>query len=143
MHLPTLSLALICSFACLAFPGLTGARPQTVLYLYPADSQTQIEASDIYRRSSINRAGRSPSSIRYDQLPDEFTCPMHPEVKSKTPGKCPKCGMELVPISMNSAMDCQLKLTSTPARVMPKERVRLDFAIFNSRTGEQVKQFGL
>jgi hypothetical protein len=26
-----------------------------------------------------------------------YTCPMHPEVVSKTPGKCPKCGMALVP----------------------------------------------
>ena len=25
-----------------------------------------------------------------------YTCMMHPEVKSDTPGKCPKCGMELV-----------------------------------------------
>lgn len=25
-----------------------------------------------------------------------YTCPMHPEVTSRTPGKCPKCGMTLV-----------------------------------------------
>ena len=25
-----------------------------------------------------------------------YTCPMHPEVLSDMPGKCPKCGMELV-----------------------------------------------
>jgi len=25
-----------------------------------------------------------------------YTCPMHPEVQSATPGKCPKCGMDLV-----------------------------------------------
>jgi len=24
-----------------------------------------------------------------------WTCPMHPEVKSDAPGKCPKCGMAL------------------------------------------------
>jgi hypothetical protein len=24
-----------------------------------------------------------------------FICPMHPEVKSDQPGKCPKCGMNL------------------------------------------------
>lgn len=26
-----------------------------------------------------------------------WTCPMHPEVRSDGPGKCPKCGMNLVP----------------------------------------------
>ena len=26
-----------------------------------------------------------------------YTCPMHPEVEQPTPGKCPKCGMDLVP----------------------------------------------
>ena len=25
-----------------------------------------------------------------------YACPMHPEVTSETPGKCPKCGMTLV-----------------------------------------------
>ncbi len=27
----------------------------------------------------------------------DYTCPMHPEVHSPVPGKCPKCGMDLVP----------------------------------------------
>lgn len=26
-----------------------------------------------------------------------YTCPMHPEVQQNTPGRCPKCGMKLVP----------------------------------------------
>jgi hypothetical protein len=25
-----------------------------------------------------------------------YTCPMHPEVQSDRPGRCPKCGMDLV-----------------------------------------------
>ncbi len=25
-----------------------------------------------------------------------YTCPMHPEITSNKPGKCPKCGMALV-----------------------------------------------
>jgi len=27
-----------------------------------------------------------------------YTCPMHPDVISDKPGKCPECGMDLVPI---------------------------------------------
>lgn len=26
----------------------------------------------------------------------QYTCPMHPEVAQPGPGKCPKCGMDLV-----------------------------------------------
>lgn len=29
---------------------------------------------------------------------DYYTCTMHPSVRSKTPGKCPICGMDLVPV---------------------------------------------
>src|SRR5690349_23822855 len=29
------------------------------------------------------------------QQEDEYSCPMHPDVKSKKPGSCPKCGMTL------------------------------------------------
>jgi RND family efflux transporter MFP subunit len=32
-----------------------------------------------------------------------YTCLMHPEVKSDKPGKCPKCGMDLVPASKTGA----------------------------------------
>jgi len=28
----------------------------------------------------------------------QFTCPMHPEIIKDAPGKCPKCGMDLVPV---------------------------------------------
>jgi Cu+-exporting ATPase len=28
-----------------------------------------------------------------------YTCPMHPEVRQTGPGKCPKCGMTLVPVA--------------------------------------------
>jgi P-type Cu+ transporter len=30
----------------------------------------------------------------------EYTCPMHPEVRQKGPGACPKCGMALEPVAV-------------------------------------------
>ncbi len=32
----------------------------------------------------------------------KYTCPMHPEVISDKPGKCPKCGMNLVPVKAST-----------------------------------------
>lgn len=29
----------------------------------------------------------------------KYTCPMHPEIHRAQPGKCPKCGMALVPVA--------------------------------------------
>ena len=32
----------------------------------------------------------------HENMAMTYTCPMHPEVTSDKPGKCPKCGMDLV-----------------------------------------------
>jgi len=34
---------------------------------------------------------------QHEQTQTGYTCPMHPDVTSAAPGKCPKCGMTLVP----------------------------------------------
>lgn len=35
----------------------------------------------------------------------QYTCPMHPEVVSNQPGKCPKCGMALVKVRGKNGND--------------------------------------
>ena len=40
--------------------------------------------------------GMSPVTTTAAQ---QYTCPMHPEVVQDHPGKCPKCGMDLIPRS--------------------------------------------
>jgi FtsP/CotA-like multicopper oxidase with cupredoxin domain len=45
------------------------------------------------------REGRpAPSSGQRRAQDGDYTCPMHPDVKSDKPGKCPRCGMDLVPV---------------------------------------------
>jgi RND family efflux transporter MFP subunit len=46
--------------------------------------------TDVHPTSAGPTSAAAPSVI--------YTCPMHPEVQSNTPGKCPKCGMQLVPV---------------------------------------------
>jgi heavy metal-binding protein len=48
-----------------------------------------VNAPDSERRAAAMSTGSSEQSTIY-------SCPMHPEVKSSQPGKCPKCGMKLV-----------------------------------------------
>lgn len=38
-----------------------------------------------------------------------YTCTMHPEVRLDNPGKCPKCGMELVEQNKLHKKDNQIK----------------------------------
>ena len=37
-----------------------------------------------------------PPAVLPDKASGVYSCPMHPEVRSPVPGKCPKCGMDLV-----------------------------------------------
>ena len=39
--------------------------------------------------------GATPAATKY-------TCSMHPEVTATAPGKCPKCGMDLVPVEAST-----------------------------------------
>ncbi len=44
--------------------------------------------------TDLNFESTSPASMPSEEA--LYTCPMHPEVISDKPGKCPKCGMNLV-----------------------------------------------
>lgn len=38
-----------------------------------------------------------------------YTCPMHPEIRQKGPGSCPKCGMALEPLISENADDAEYR----------------------------------
>ena len=40
----------------------------------------------------------------------KYTCTMHPEVVMDKPGKCPKCGMDLVKMKSTKTMDKKMKM---------------------------------
>jgi Cu(I)/Ag(I) efflux system membrane fusion protein len=51
----------------------------------------------------LNGCGKK---LATDELPpgvDYFTCAMHPSVNLKAPGKCPICGMQLIPVMKKAA----------------------------------------
>ncbi len=41
--------------------------------------------------------GDRPSEPMAPPIAGDYTCPMHPEIRSEKPGSCPKCGMALEP----------------------------------------------
>ena len=59
--------------------------------------QTQIGGKDKFAGFGLNVEPAAPTTPKSASSADaDYTCPMHPEVKQKGPGKCPKCGMALV-----------------------------------------------
>lgn len=54
----------------------------------------QTKSSDSQENSSNVESTMLDSSHTLAAV--QYTCPMHPEVISDKPGKCPKCGMDLV-----------------------------------------------
>ena len=59
--------------------------------------QTQIGGKEKYAAFGLNvEPAGSPTATSPASSDAIHICPMHPEVKQKGPGKCPKCGMALV-----------------------------------------------
>ncbi len=46
--------------------------------------------------------------VRDANLPDAYWCPMHPDIRSGTAGRCPVCSMELVPMPAPAAGEYKL-----------------------------------
>ena len=94
-------------------------------------------ASSVDQQSAVTRQQSReivPSS-------DGYTCVMHPEIRTAKPGKCPKCGMTLVAVTPENPDAFDLRMEATPRAPKPDEPLRLRFAIFNPKTGQQVKDF--
>jgi cytochrome oxidase Cu insertion factor (SCO1/SenC/PrrC family) len=62
------------------------------LAFIPAQGQ-QGQAESTHHDGTTKKARQSKRQLQAEK---EYSCPMHPTVKSKSPGKCPKCGMKLV-----------------------------------------------
>ena len=59
-------------------------------------------------------------SLQQKQQPVVYTCPMHPEIQSKTPGNCSKCGMKLV-IQKKKSVPAKKAVSSKKTQPAKKE----------------------
>jgi heavy metal-binding protein len=70
----------------------------------------------------------------------EFICPMDPEVRSKIPGKCPRCGMTLV-ANIPEPVEYPARFTFIPPQIPADQNVRLEIRVSDPKTGAAVKHF--
>ena len=68
---------------------------------------------------------------------------MHLNYRSDKPGKCPRCGMTLIPTTPAIKEEFDLVMDASPKTPQTGQPLTLRFAIFNPRTGAKVKEFGL
>ena len=63
--------------------------------------KTIIIAIAILLAGTATFAQAKPKSTtkHHSEVAAKYTCPMHPEVVRSKAGKCPKCGMALVPMT--------------------------------------------
>ena len=69
--------------------------PEGAAYVAPASSAPEPATTPMDHSGHAGHGAAASSSASSEKV--VYTCPMHPEVISDTPGKCPKCGMTLVP----------------------------------------------
>jgi len=77
----------------------------TIVFTACSGGTTKEQAKDTTAASSITVSDSSSGKMMAHEM---YTCTMHPEVMSDKPGKCPKCGMDLVKKEMN--MDSSMKM---------------------------------
>ncbi|MEZ6113981.1 MAG: efflux RND transporter periplasmic adaptor subunit [Pirellulaceae bacterium] len=64
----------------------------------------------------IRYTGTGEMAATAEDAAHEYTCPMHPQIRQPIPGRCPICGMALVPASQAGASADEFAVTITPAQ---------------------------
>ena len=70
----------------------------------------------------------------------DFLCPMDPEVRSKGPGKCPRCGMKLE-AGLPDPVEYRVAMSTVPERPAAGRTVLLTFRVMDPKTGKPVVMF--
>jgi hypothetical protein len=84
-----------------------------------------------------------PSGTAATQAPSAYMCPMHPDVMTSEPGKCPRCNMDLVAGDPLSLPDFRLQVETTPRVLSPGKPTTFRFTVHHPVTGEQVRDFAI
>lgn len=100
--------------------------PAAVAALRSHDATMLRETADV---AVFQPAQGVPIELLRDlDAPDAYWCPMHPDLRSSTPGKCPLCGMALVAIPPPRLGEYRMDIQPTAARGGGISRLRITFS---------------
>jgi hypothetical protein len=89
----------------------TAIAAALVLAAFAARAATDQPAAPGSPAAPVSPAAQKAPADQSDIL---YQCPMHPEVISTKPGKCPKCGMDLVPRTREQIMQAAHQAAGLP-----------------------------
>src|SRR6185437_4433208 len=69
--------------------------------------------------------------------PVEWVCPMDHDIRSSGPGKCPRCGITMVP-GIPDQVEYPVALKLTPRNFHAGQKGQLEFDISDPKTGQRV-----
>jgi len=76
----------------------------------------------------------------FAEPPEQYVCPMHPEVRRAGPGKCPLCGMALIS-KILEPVEFPVEFSFTPASIPVGQPLTIDIRAFDPVTGAQVRNY--
>jgi cytochrome oxidase Cu insertion factor (SCO1/SenC/PrrC family) len=98
---------------------------------------TLIGDQSVSATSSQVKRRRSTTTVQ-TSTPVAYTCPMHPEVKSRRAGKCPKCGMALRPAVKSEATPGSVQNTDNSSGVANSTNMRIPDTTVYDQNGRQL-----
>ena len=80
--------------------------------------------------AGISAQDSSPSAANSDIKDPVYVCPMDPNMRSHTPGNCPKCGMKMV-AGIPDSSEFHLHVSALPSPLKAKRKERIAFEVFD------------
>ena len=117
------------------------ARLCAVFVIMSADCACR-PAGPAPRAADAERAQAQGSTSPNPSTDLAYVCPMDRDIRSNGPGKCPRCGMELV-AGIPDPAEYHMDLTVAPRPAEPNERVRLTFEVFDPWKDHRVEKFAV
>src|SRR5690606_25051935 len=71
-----------------------------------------------------------------------YTCSMHPQIRSPEPGKCPICGMDLIPVESSGPMEIAPERVTLSARAQALAKLQTTVVQRSSQDGAELRLLG-